>query len=455
MIAWNWIVITRHYRGCPLFAVHRFGQSTSLFLDFTAFCCFQVSFQRFLLDVAIHLLPADKLVEIDFVSIEIRAIDTGKFDFTVDRYPATTAHAGAIDHQRIETDEGRHLPGSRQLGHGTHHGYRSDAKHAVDLYAIVHHFGERNGHQPVNAVTAVIGGHDELLRGLSHLVFHDEQVLRARADDGRHPISGLSQRLDDRIDLGNTDATGKTDTMPELLDVSRMAERPADIRQIVPCFLLSKKPGGFADFLDNHGNGATLRVGVGNGDGNPLAGFVNAKNHELARLPAPGNLRRLDHKALDRRSEVGFVQDFVHITHFPSLFMEPLVSKSSLTFWPQIAKTWWYLSEKRTMPEAVIEKSQLKPVILEVLNDLFNISDLEEAKRTPIGRLFSLEAKVESLAREIRNLEHSLRAEMHAMNEVSNARFDQLNSRLGLVEKLLYLVLAAVVGGLIKVIFFP
>jgi hypothetical protein len=111
--------------------------------------------------------------------------------------------------------------------------------------------------------------------------------------------------------------------------------------------------------------------------------------------------------------------------------------------------------KERVMTEMAIEKSKLKPVILEVLNDLFNLSDIEEAKRTPIGRLISPEAKIETLTTEVRHLESSMRAEMKAMEKTFEAGFEQLGSRLAFQEKLQYLVLAAVVGGLIKVVFFP
>lgn len=108
------------------------------------------------------------------------------------------------------------------------------------------------------------------------------------------------------------------------------------------------------------------------------------------------------------------------------------------------------------MTETVaIEKTKLKPVILEVLNDFFNISNIEEAKRTPIGRLIGLEAKVESLTTEVRHLESSLRAEMKAMEKSFDAKFDQLSSRLALQEKLQYTMFAAIIAGLIKLIFFP
>ena len=132
------------------------------------------------------------------------------------------------------------------------------------------------------------------------------------------------------------------------------------------------------------------------------------------------------------------------------------------------------------MPETAVEKTRLKPVILEVLNDLFNISDIEEAKRTPVGRLISLEVRLEALATEVRRLESSLRAEMKALESEMKAfesslraemkalektvdakldllggRLDQLGAKVAWQEKLLYIILTTMVAGFIKVIFFP
>ena len=101
------------------------------------------------------------------------------------------------------------------------------------------------------------------------------------------------------------------------------------------------------------------------------------------------------------------------------------------------------------MADVMIEKKQIKPIILEVLNDLFNFGDIEEAKRTPIGRLINLEAKIETLAHVVQNLESSLRAEMNAVCaemkaltesnaskfEQVDSRFEQITSRLAFLEK--------------------
>jgi len=118
------------------------------------------------------------------------------------------------------------------------------------------------------------------------------------------------------------------------------------------------------------------------------------------------------------------------------------------------------------MAELDFPKNKIKPVILEVMNDLFNISDIEEAKKTPIGRLISLEVKVDGLAREMHQLgislrgemktmENTLRSEMKAMEKTFDAKFDQINARLAYMEKIQYIILAALAGGLIKIIFFP
>jgi hypothetical protein len=103
------------------------------------------------------------------------------------------------------------------------------------------------------------------------------------------------------------------------------------------------------------------------------------------------------------------------------------------------------------MAQITVEETKLKSVVLNVLNDLFNIGDIEEAKRTPVGRLISLEAKLESLASEVRYLEQSLRGEMNALRR----EMDALRERVTDLRTLLYLNLAALIGGLIKLIFFP
>jgi predicted transcriptional regulator len=147
------------------------------------------------------------------------------------------------------------------------------------------------------------------------------------------------------------------------------------------------------------------------------------------------------------------------------------------------------------MSQITIEESKLKKTVLDVLNDLFNIGDIEEARRTPIGRLISLEGKVEKLTSEVQFLERSLRGEISSLDKRVNERIDSLDerlcqridslderlnqridsldkrfddldkhitSRIGDLDKrltdqgrLLYIILAALLAGLIKLIFFP
>jgi chromosome segregation ATPase len=117
------------------------------------------------------------------------------------------------------------------------------------------------------------------------------------------------------------------------------------------------------------------------------------------------------------------------------------------------------------MTQITVEESKLKSVVLNVLNDLFNIGDIEEAKRTPIGPLISLEAKLESLASEGRHLEQALRSEINALRkemeglrkEMDGIRkeMDGIRERITDLRTLLYFNLAALIGGLIKIIFFP
>jgi phage shock protein A len=121
--------------------------------------------------------------------------------------------------------------------------------------------------------------------------------------------------------------------------------------------------------------------------------------------------------------------------------------------------------KEHAMTQITVEESKLKSVVLNVLNDLFNIGDIEEAKRTPVRRLISPEAKLESLASEVRHLEQALRSEINALrNEMNGLRkemdglrkeMDAIRERITDLRTLLYLNLAALIGGLIKLIFFP
>src|SRR5207344_3588055 len=60
--------------------------------------------------------PGHQVVEIHFVSVEVRSVDTGESDVIADFYAAPAAHAGAVDHHGIEADHGLDLVRPRGVG---------------------------------------------------------------------------------------------------------------------------------------------------------------------------------------------------------------------------------------------------------------------------------------------------------------------------------------------------
>ncbi|MCI0699184.1 hypothetical protein L0337_45185 [candidate division KSB1 bacterium] len=124
------------------------------------------------------------------------------------------------------------------------------------------------------------------------------------------------------------------------------------------------------------------------------------------------------------------------------------------------------------MTELTIDKNKLKPVVLDALNEFFNISDFEEFKHSFLGRLIGLEIKMEVLINEIQNFSSSFGinhrilqteikvsqidsiSEMKATNKALETKLDHLISRVAFQEKLQYLTLAAAVVWFIKLIFF-
>ena len=60
-----------------------------------------------LLERAVGRQPVGQLGEVDQVGVELGPVDAGVARLAVDRHPAAAAHARAVDHDRVERDDGR------------------------------------------------------------------------------------------------------------------------------------------------------------------------------------------------------------------------------------------------------------------------------------------------------------------------------------------------------------
>src|SRR5689334_17275401 len=116
------------------------------------------------------------------MTIEFRSLDASKTSLAVHDYSASAAHAGPVDHHRIQADVGSYIVRLGQIAYSFHHRYRTDRVNRVDISALKDQISQRIDNQSCSPVTAVIGDYIQLIAGLTHFVFQDQQISCARAD---------------------------------------------------------------------------------------------------------------------------------------------------------------------------------------------------------------------------------------------------------------------------------
>jgi hypothetical protein len=77
--------------------------------------------------VAVGGQTVHQLGEVDQVAVELGAVDAGELGLVADRHAAAAAHAGAVDHDRVERDDGLDAVRAGHLGDGAHHRHRAGA----------------------------------------------------------------------------------------------------------------------------------------------------------------------------------------------------------------------------------------------------------------------------------------------------------------------------------------
>ena len=85
-------------------------------------------------------LSCQQQIPVDLVSVEIRSVDAGELCFAAHGYPAAAAHTGAIDHYRVQADDGLYAEGFGGFGTELHHNARADGDYPVDFLAFKQFF---------------------------------------------------------------------------------------------------------------------------------------------------------------------------------------------------------------------------------------------------------------------------------------------------------------------------
>src|SRR5580698_6594157 len=263
--------------------------------------------------LAIHVVALHQHFEVNARGVELGPIDAGELALVVDQHTTTSAHAGAVDHDRVEADNGLDLLQSGQVGDGAHHGHRADGEHVVDFLRR-HDFLELVGDQTLMAVTAIVGHNVGLVADRANLVFQHHQVFAAGANDGNDVVAGALQLPRCGIGHCRADAAADDHRSAEVFDLRGFAQRANDVEDFVAGLQHAQQHGGFPDGLYNDGDRAGFGVGVSDGQRDALTAIVQAHDHKLSGLLFASDARGLDYKQLDVSRQRARFHDVVHST---------------------------------------------------------------------------------------------------------------------------------------------
>ena len=124
----------------------------------------------------IHTGTLHSLIEIYQVAVKFGAVYTGKLDLVADHETAGAAHAGAVDHDGVHTDDGLDTQLLGQKTYEFHHDHGADGDNAVEAHSVIIQLLEGNCDIAVDAVGAVICA-DMQIGDSAHLILEDDDVL--------------------------------------------------------------------------------------------------------------------------------------------------------------------------------------------------------------------------------------------------------------------------------------
>ena len=267
-----------------------------------------------LVELVIGGLTAGELVEVDQVTVELGAVDAGELDLAAHRHAAAAAHAGAVDHERVERDDGLDAVGAGEIGDGLHHGHGADGVDGLRTVAVagLEQTLERRGDEAGLAERTVFGGAHKLVREGAELVAQHDELLAAPADDGGQAVARLGEGLGQREQHGGADAAAHAHDAAEVGDVGGLAERPGDVAQGAAHRRRDDLLRGAPDRLDDEGDGARRGVVVGDRQGDALGPFADAHDDELAGFTGARHARRENVHAMELGGDLLVADDFEH-----------------------------------------------------------------------------------------------------------------------------------------------
>src|SRR5450759_4137804 len=283
---------------CRFYRIHGRG----LLHDSAAF---RPAIERGLFLFGVSLQAHHQIVEVDFVPVEIRTIDTGKFYFVADLDPAAAAHPRAIDHDWVEADDRLDRMRARDFNAGLHHDGRADRHDLVDIFVPRDGKLDAVADEALHPGRPVVGAQDQLVATLSELVRPENQALGAETEHPDHIGAVLFESTRLRVDRRDAQAATDADDLFVSGERARDPHGPNDPVKRSPrladlLHLLVR----LADRLDNQGHGALFTVEVRNGEWNPLTGLMRPHNDELTTLCGFRHQRVMDDQGIGHVGKV-------------------------------------------------------------------------------------------------------------------------------------------------------
>ena len=271
--------------------------------------------QRGLLLAFEALLAQRQLVEVDQVAVEIGAVHAGELHLAADGDAARSAHARAVDHDRIEADDGRDAERAAGLAARLHHRDGADGDHFADVLFALQDFGERVGDEALAAVAAVIGGDDQFVALVAELVFPEDEIAVAESDDRDGAVALLLVLAQLRVDGRDAQSAADQHNRPvELADVAGQPERSDEIEDRVAFAQRHHFQRGLADSLDYDRDGALTGVEIRHGERDPFPMLIDASHDKMAGARSPRDVGRVDVPEKGGWAELFSTSDEKHYT---------------------------------------------------------------------------------------------------------------------------------------------
>ncbi len=168
---------------------------------------------------------------------------------------------------------------------------------------------EHIAHETVLPVTSIIGGDVELVACAPGLLLEDEHLLRPRPDDRNDSRALFLERLGDGVNDPDAHASADADGRFDAVDLRGVPQGPEYVLDDIAGVELRKLVRRLPDDLVDDRQRPLHRVGVDDGQGDPLPLVVDHENDELAGFSLFRDIRRLEDRLDDVLGENDFFRD--------------------------------------------------------------------------------------------------------------------------------------------------